>query len=119
MSEKENAKLDELAAEVKMINLTLKGDGSHGIEGLIPMLQRHMKESSDNFKTFKRDIAKDWADDTNDMTDKHKLISVRVTALEESEKKQTKLMGYATGVGVFLGFLGSYLYELIKKVFPI
>ena len=115
MSDKENAKIDDLAAEVKMINLTLQGDQSHGIEGLIPMLQRLMKESNENFKTFKRDIALDWATDINRVDEKGNITDSRITGLEANEKKQSKILGYATGVGVFLGFIFSYLWDLIKS----
>jgi hypothetical protein len=125
MSDKEMMKIDALEIKVGHINTALVGDEKLGIHGLVNMLQDHIDQSKKNseemsllFKDFKRDQVLEYAQQFNHVEEKQAWTDGRVKLLEESEKKQSKFLGYATGVGMFLGFIFSYLWDLIKKAIP-
>lgn len=109
MSEKETELLKQLHDEIKLINLTLKGDKSIGVEGVVPLLQRHMEESKSQFKQFKRDIAYEYVNDINSLSD-------RLKPLEKAEKVRYKNLGIFSGVGFILGNFCWYMWEHLKPV---
>lgn len=110
MSENEAKKIDELNAKIDRLFLVVEGEPKQGIEGLVPMLQRHMKESKDSFKTFKRDIALEYVNDIN-------YLSERLKPLEKADKMRYKNLGIFSGVGFVVGNFCWFLYEHLKTFF--
>lgn len=120
MSEKENAKIDQLSEDIKLIGLALRGDPNNGIEGVIPLLQRHTKESNENFKSFKRDLVKDYADNFNrvegDIASINEgLFSFRkeIDAKVEKIDDRTKNTGYYLGVAAGIGAVGYFILDYL------
>src|SRR3990167_1795414 len=128
MSTEETRKIDKLAQEVSLINLTIQGDEKRGIAGLVPMLQQHIIQTQKNsediqnmFKEFKRDVVFDYANSFNhvqsdigsinegmfsykkQLDDRMDWTEGRVKVLEEIDKKSTKRHGFITGVAIFIG----------------
>lgn len=121
MSDMEREQITEIKHDVELINLTLIGDEKRGIMGIVPMLQQHMADSKANhtallqeFKTFKRDIVKDYADNFNRVEEKQKWTDGRVKVLEDTDKNSTKKTGFIAGIGIVFGFVLNYILELFK-----
>ena len=96
MSEIERHELTEINAKIDRLFLIVEGNSHQGIEGLVPMLQRHMKESSDNFKQFK---------DTN---------NTRLNKLEEESVNHARKNGFIAGIGSVVGAVIGYLISIFK-----
>lgn len=109
MSENENVRIDKLEEKVELIYLSIQGNTNMGIEGLIPLLHRHMRESKENFRNFKRDITLDYVTDVNNITN-------RLIPLEKAEQQRHRTAGIFAGVGVVVGFGASFVWDLIKPL---
>lgn len=107
MSEVEKEELIAIHEKLNRLFLIVEGEPKQGIEGLVPMLKRHMEESKQNFKTFKRDIALDYVNDIND-------LDKRLKPIEIAHKDRHRNLGIIGGVGMVLGFLASYLKDFFK-----
>lgn len=123
MSEKEAAKIDELEHKVDRIYLTLQGDKNIALEGLIPTLTRHMKESNDNFKllkeelqknikTYRYDLASEFAEAENRINET--LIPLK-KEVEEQKKYRYKNLGIFGGIMFVVGNFVNYIWELLKN----
>jgi len=102
MSEKEN--LTEISEKIDRLFLIIEGKGSHGIEGLVPMLQRHMKESAEKFDTFKTTIV-------TDNLKHYKHFDGRIKPLEKAHKDHARNLGIVGGAALVFGYFSSELKE--------
>jgi len=102
MSEKDN--LNAISEKIDRLFLIIEGKGNHGIEGLVPMLQRHMKESSEKFDTFKTTIV-------SDNIRHYKHFDERIKPLEKAQKDSARNLGIAGGVALVFGYFASELKD--------
>ncbi len=102
MSEKEN--LTEISEKIDRLFLIIEGKDNHGIEGLVPMLQRHMKESGDKFDTFKTTIV-------SDNIRHYKHVDERIKPLEKAHKDHARNLGIVGGAALVFGYFSSELKE--------
>lgn len=107
MSEKENIDLHQINDKLNKLFLIVEGEPKHGIEGLVPLLKRHMQESKENFKTFRREIALDYVNDINDLNN-------RLKPIELAHKERHKNLGIIGGIGLVLGFVVANIKEIIS-----
>jgi len=114
--DEEKAKLRLMEQKMDKVYLTIQGDPKMGLSGIVDKLENigklieiHRKESLENFKTFKRDIALDYVNDIND-------LDKRLKPIEIDYKNRHKHLGVIGGLGLVLGFIISQL-ETIKKLF--
>lgn len=128
MSDKETQKIevigqkvDALEQKVDHISLALIGDETLGISGLVGTLNGHIEQSKRNneailneFKTFKRDVIKDYADDFNRVDEKQKWTDGRVKVLEEIDRSNAKKHGFIAGISVIFGAALTYLISMFK-----
>lgn len=105
----ENSELQEINQKLNRLFLIVEGEPKQGIEGLVPLLQRHMKESKEQLKNFKRDITLDYVNDIND-------LDKRLKPIEIEHKNRHRNLGVIGGVGLVLGFLIAQI-DNIKKIF--
>ncbi len=102
MSEKDN--LNAISEKIDRLFLIIEGKGNHGIEGLVPMLQRHMKESSEKFDTFKTTIV-------SDNIRHYKHFDERIKPLEKAQKDSARNLGIAGGLALVFGYFASELKD--------
>lgn len=101
--------VDAINKKIDHLHLIIEGNDKQGIEGLVPMLKRHMAESSENFKAFKRDVVKDWINENVRLEKEVAELKKKVVLIEEKQTSQFKTFGYLTSAsfvgGTVLGFL--------------
>ncbi|HRB54021.1 MAG TPA: hypothetical protein PLD87_10125 [Bacteroidia bacterium] len=102
MSEKDN--LNAISEKIDRLFLIIEGKDNHGIEGLVPMLQRHMKESSEKFDTFKTTIV-------SDNIRHYKHFDERIKPLEKAQKDSARNLGIAGGLALVFGYFASELKD--------
>lgn len=114
MSTMEAKDIHEIRKQIEMLNLTIQGDKSIGIDGLVVMLnniadslEKHRQESKNNFSEFKTTIV-------TDNLKNYKHFDERLRPLEKSHKEQAKNLGIVGGLGLVLGFLASYLKDFFN-----
>lgn len=112
--EEEKAKLRLMEQKMDKVYLTIQGDQKMGISGIVDKLEaisksleQHRKESLENFKTFKRDIALDYVNDIND-------LDGRLKPIEVAHKKRHNTLGFLAGGGLFFGGIISNFDRIIK-----
>lgn len=107
MNDKENINLHDINNKLNRLFLIVEGEPKQGIEGLVPLLKRHMQESKENFKTFRREIALDYVNDINDLNN-------RLKPIEIAHKERHKNLGIIGGIGLVLGFVVANIKGIIS-----
>jgi len=127
MSEKENAKIDELEQKVEQIYTAIAGDASLGLKGIVEVLNEHVAQSKKNndallleFKDFKKLVVLDYVKDFNRVEDNitsinkglvayKKEINERVDKIDDRTKNYGYYISAAVGVGAVGYFILDYL----------
>ncbi len=114
MSEKENAKIEELELKVAQIYTAITGDGQMGLKGLVEVLNEHVAQSKKNndallseFKEFKKLVVLDYVKDIN-------RINERIDPIEKTHKETARNFGILGGVMLVFGYFISEIKEFFK-----
>lgn len=111
MSTMEAKDIHEIRKQIEMLNLTIQGDKSRGIDGLVVMLnniseslEKHRQESKNNFTEFKTTIV-------TDNLKNYKHFDERLKPLEKAHKDSARTYGIIGGISLVCGYFISELKE--------